>query len=193
MLDAEAFAAALLVTNLLDSLQIPYVIGGSVASMAHGMIRSTLDVDIVADIEAEHVEPLLASLSSVFYVDESSIWRAIERRDSFNLIHLETMVKVDVFLPRVRPFDRQQLARRIAVRISPNAAETFWILTAEDTILAKLDWFRMGGEVSERQWRDILGVLKTQGEALDVAYLRQWAAALNVAELLERALEEAGI
>lgn len=193
MLDAEAFAAALLVTTLLDSLRIPYVIGGSVASMAHGMIRSTLDVDIVADIEAEHVEPLLASLSSVFYVDESSIWRAIERRDSFNLIHLETMVKVDVFLPRVRPFDRQQLARRIAVRISPNAAETFWILTAEDTILAKLDWFRMGGEVSERQWRDILGVLKTQGEALDVAYLRQWAAALNVAELLERALEEAGI
>lgn len=191
MLDAEGFAATRLVTNLLDSLEVPYVIGGSVASMAHGVIRSTMDVDIVADLQPEHVAPLLRALSSAFYVDEPSLRQAIERRGSFNLIHLETMVKVDVFLPQDRPFDKQQLARRIPERISPDDPKALWILTAEDTVLAKLDWFRLGGEVSERQWRDILGLLKTQGEALDIAYLRRWAAELDVVGLLARALDEA--
>lgn len=192
MLDAEAFAATLVVTTVLDGLEVPYVIGGSVASMVHGMIRSTMDVDIVAALRPEHVGPFLASLSSAFYVDEPTMRQAIEERGSFNLIHLKTMVKVDVFVPQNRPFDQQQLTRRIAERISPDVAGTLWILTAEDTILAKLDWFRLGEEVSERQWRDILGVLKTQQETLDVAYLRQWAAELDVADLLERALAEAG-
>ena len=123
-------------------------------------------------------------------MDEGSIRQAIERRSSFNLIHLPTMIKVDVFLPKDRPFDQQQLARRIAQPVSPDSSETVWILTAEDAILAKLDWFRMGGEVSERQWRDILGVMKTQREALDLAYLQLWAERLGVADLLERALEE---
>lgn len=190
MLDAEALDVTLLVTGLLESLDVPYVIGGSVASTAHGPIRSTLDVDLIADLKSRHVIPFVTALSEQFYIDEPSVRRAIERRSSFNLIHLNTMVKVDVFLPKDRPFDRQQLQRRIPEGIAPDSDETFWILTAEDVILAKLDWFRMGGEVSERQWRDILGVMKTQGEALDVAYLRQWAEQLSVSDLLLRALEE---
>lgn len=149
-----------------------------------------MDVDLVADMRIEQVPSFVAALEAQFYVDEGSIRQAIERRGSFNLIHLPTMIKVDVFLPKNRPFDQQQLARRIAQPVSPDSGETIWILTAEDAILAKLDWFRMGGEVSERQWRDILGVMKTQREALDLAYLQLWAERLGVADLLERALEE---
>ena len=190
MLDAETLDVTLLVTGLLDSLDVPYVIGGSVASTAHGPIRSTLDVDLIADLKLRHIVPFIATLSHEFYMDEPAVRRAIERRASFNLIHLNTMVKVDVFLSKDRPFDRQQLTRRVAERISPESDETLWILTAEDVILAKLEWFRKGGEVSERQWRDVLGVIKTQEARLDREYLLQGAAQLNVSDLLLRAFQE---
>ena len=189
MLDAEAFTATLLVITLLEKLDIAYVVGGSVASTAHGLIRTTMDVDVVAALEARHVAPFVSALEEEFYVDETAVRQAIERRGSFNLIHLETMAKVDIFLPQDRAFDRQQLANRIARQVAPDSAATLWILTAEDVILAKLDWFRQGGEVSERQWRDVLGVIKTQGERLDREYLRRWATQLRVADLLERALQ----
>lgn len=116
--------------------------------------------------------------------------QAIERHGSFNLIHLATMFKIDIFLVGPRPFDRQQLARRVGQSIDTRSGERLWILSAEDIILAKLDWFRRGGEVSERQWRDVLGVIMAQRQALDTVYLRQSAEALEVADLLDRALEE---
>ena len=100
------------------------------------------------------------------------------------------MFKVDIFIPKSRPFDQQQLGRRVAEQIGPDRNEQIWVLSAEDIVLAKLDWFRLGGEVSERQWRDILGVLKTQQDTLDIDYLKQWAQSLGVADLMERALEE---
>ena len=100
------------------------------------------------------------------------------------------MFKVDIFIPKERAFDQQQLARRIAEPIGPGEDTQIWVLTPEDVVLAKLDWFRLGGEVSERQWRDILGVLKTQQATLNLEYLRQWAQDLDVADLMERALEE---
>lgn len=191
MLDADALEAAFLVTDTLEALGVPYVVGGSVASIVHGMIRTTLDVDLVADLKASQVSPFVTALGEQFYVDEASIRRAIQRRGSFNLIHLNTMVKIDIFLPKDRPFDRQQLARRVSEPVSAETDRTLWILTAEDIILAKLDWFHMGGEVSERQWRDVLSVVRTQGTMLDQDYLRASARELGIAELLERALEEA--
>jgi hypothetical protein len=118
------------------------------------------------------------------------IQQAIQRRGSFNLIHLNTMFKVDIFIPKGRPFDRQQFERRIAEKVGADRDRQIWVLSAEDVVLAKLEWFRLGGEVSERQWRDILGVMKTQQSALDIAYLKQWAQTLGVADLMERALEE---
>lgn len=190
VLDAEAFSATLRVTRLLDTMHVPYVIGGSVASTVHGLVRTTMGVDLVAELEQQHVSPFVSALSNQFYVDEASVRQAIQRRTSFNLIHLETMVKVDVFLPKNRPFDRQQLANRIAERVAADSADTLWILTAEDVILAKLDWFRQGGAVSERQWRDVLGVVKTQGERLDREYLHYWAGQLGVSDLLEQAMQE---
>jgi hypothetical protein len=160
------------------------------ASIIHGMLRTTMDVDIVADLQPEQVAPFVTGLQDAFYADEQMIQQAIQQRGSFNLIHLSTMFKVDIFIPKGRPFDQQQLNRRIAEPVGPDSAEQIWVLSAEDVILAKLDWFRLGGEVSERQWRDILGVLKTQQATLDIDYLQQWAQSLGVADLMEHALEE---
>ena len=191
-MDSEALGVTRQVTTVLDALGVPYVIGGSLASMAHGMMRSTMDADIVAALQPHHIAALRDALGEQFYTpDESMLRQALERRSSFNLIHLETMFKIDIFLPQERGFERQQLARRISRQVSGKSDERIWILSAEDVILAKLDWFRMGGESSERQWRDVLGVIKAQASALDMGYLREWAERLGVSDLLERAVAEA--
>ncbi len=190
MVNSEAINVTLLVTNVLDTLNIPYVIGGSIASIIHGMLRTTMDVDIVADLQLGHVQPFAAAFEDAFYVDEQMIQQAVHRRGSFNLIHLETMFKVDIFLTKPRAFDQQQIRRRIAATLSDDETKQIWVLSAEDVVLAKLDWFRMGGELSERQWRDILGVLKAQKGHLDTVYLQQWAQKLSLSDLMERALQE---
>ncbi len=187
----EPIAVTLLVIDALDALGAPYLIGGSLASAVHGVLRATMDSDLVADLRLEHAEPLARALGGTFYVDAESIREAVLHQSSFNVIHLETMFKVDVFILKKRPFHRSQMERRIAQVIATDPERTAYVATAEDTILAKLEWYRMGGGVSDRQWRDVLGVMKVQADRLDLAYLRQWAAQLNVSDLIERALVEA--
>lgn len=192
MIDSEALRVTRLVTAVFDGLAVPYVIGGSLAGIVHGLGRMTMDADIVADLSPDHAAALTAALGEAFYVpDEATLRAAIARRGSFNLIHLATMFKVDVFVPQGRPFDRQQMARRVGQPVGESGA-TVWLLSAEDVILSKLEWFRQGGESSERQWRDVLGVVVTQAAALDVAYLHHWAGVLGVGDLLARALAEPG-
>ena len=187
----EQIAATMAVADALDALGVTYAIGGSFASALHGVMRATMDADLVADLRMEHVEPLVRALSGAFYADAEMMRGAILHHSSFNVIHLETMFKVDVFVLKKQPFHRAQFERRTAHVISSTLDRTVYVATAEDTILAKLEWYRMGGGVSERQWRDVLGVLKVQGERLDYAYLRRWAAQLSVADLLEHAFTEA--
>lgn len=188
----EPIAVTLLVIDALDALGVPYLIGGSLASAVHGVLRATLDTDLVADLRLEHAEPLARALGGTFYVDAESIREAVLHQRSFNVIHLETMFKVDVFVAKKRPFHHSQMERRMAQVIATDPDRTAYVATAEDTILAKLEWYRMSGDVSEQPWRDVLGVMKVQADRLDLAYLRQWAAQLNISDLLERAIKEAG-
>jgi hypothetical protein len=188
----EPIAVTLLVIDAMDALGVPYLIGGSLASAVHGVLRATLNTDLVADLRLEHAEPLARALGGTFYVDAESIREAVLHQRSFNVIHLETMFKVDVFVVKKRPFHHSQMERRMAQVIATDPDRTAYVATAEDTILAKLEWYRLGGDVSEQQWRDVLGVMKVQADRLDLAYLRQWAAQLNISDLLERAIKEAG-
>lgn len=186
----EPIEVTLKVTQVFESLGIPYLIGGSLASTLYGMIRTTQDSDIVAEMQIEHIQPFVSVLQGEFYIDEEMIAEAIQHYSSFNIIHRETMFKVDVFIPKPRPFLRSQIihAKKQTFFLETEVSAKF--ASPEDTILAKLEWYRLGGEVSERQWRDILGVLKTRAGMLDVSYLQKWADELEVNDLLVRALTE---
>lgn len=156
----------------------------------YGTYRATADVDLVADLQLAHVELLVKALRDQFYIDDELVRDAIRHRRSFSAIHLTTMFKVDVFIPQRRPYSLAQLERRVRRIIWPEPECMAYLASAEDNILAKLEWYRLGGEVSDRQWRDILGVLKVQGDRLDLGYLRRWAAELDIADLLKKALEQ---
>jgi hypothetical protein len=186
----EPLEVTLKVTEAFEKLGVPYLIGGSLASTLHGMVRTTQDSDVIAEMRPEHLQPFVLALQDEFYIDEEMIAESIQHNSSFNMIHRETMFKVDVFIPRPRPFLQAQLARAQRQTFSFETEISAKFASPEDTILAKLEWYRMGGEVSDRQWRDILGVLKTRAGELDLEYLRKWGGELNVGDLLERALKE---
>lgn len=186
----EPIRVILKVVKVFEHLGINYLIGGSLASAVYGTIRATLDVDMVADINPYQVPKFVSLLQGEFYIDEDMILDAIKHVSSFNLIHLESMFKVDVFILKQRPFDLNQMQRRIAQVVGDPIEEKVYFSTSEDIILAKLDWFRAGGEISERQWLDILGVLSVQGDRLDINYLQKWAEVLGVKDLLQKARQE---
>lgn len=184
----EVFDLVVQVAHLLEKLRVPHFVGGSVASITYGQVRTTLDADLVARLEPPHVEPLVEHLRPDFYVDADMIRDAIAHHASFNLIHLATTFKIDVFIPADDLFTEQQFARVTRQALGADPAEAVNLASPEDVILAKLQWFRAGNEVSTRQWEDVVGVMTIQGDRLDRAYLRQWAQRLGVADLLERAL-----
>ncbi len=191
MTDSDLVAALRPIADAFDALDVRYHLGGSVASSAHGIARGSLDADVVAALEPEHVDALAARLAPAYYIPVDRLRSAVAARSSCNFIHLATMFKIDVFVSKGRPFDREAAARAREQAIDENPdAPRFPVASPEDTVLAKLEWFRLGGETSERQWWDIVGVLKVTRDA-DRAYLRHWAAALGVADLLERALADA--
>jgi hypothetical protein len=186
----EPIEVTLRVTGVLEELGVPYLIGGSLASTLHGMIRTTQDSDIITGMRPEHISSFVSSLQNEFFIDEEMIDDAIQHHSSFNIIHRATMFKVDIFIPHPRPFQQSQLnrAQRQSFALENEISANF--ASAEDTILSKLEWYRMGGETSERQWRDILGILKTRAGDLDLEYLKTWAMDLGVTDLLENALNE---
>jgi hypothetical protein len=169
------------------------LIGGSIASSVRGEPRTSLDIDIVVAMTATQVAPLVAALGPEFYADADSILRAVRERSNVNVIHLPTAIKLDLFIVGGSPLDERQVARRRRTPVSSDPAHAFYVSTAEDILLQKLRWFRKGGEVSDRQWRDVLGIIVVQGRALDFEYLRVGASDLGVSDLLDRALRTTGI
>jgi hypothetical protein len=191
--ETELLAAVALVVQAFENIGVDYLIGGSVASSVFGEPRQTVDADLVARLLGRHAEPLVKQLAGKFYADLPVILGAIQNQSSFNLIHLETMTKVDVFVSWRSAFGQSQFSRRQKKTVGQYPPLELYFASAEDTVLAKLEWYRKGGEVSERQWRDLLGVLKVQAGAVDRKYLEHWAGELGVAGLLRRALDEAGL
>lgn len=176
------------IAHALEEQGVAYVVVGSFASSMRGVYRATADIDIVADLKPAHVEPLVAALQETFYLDEGAVRRALARRGSFNAIHFDAVFKVDIFVPPADSFSRQQLVRRQLEQIAPNVPQGIYVATAEDTMLAKLSWYRAGGEVSQLQLRDVLGIVGAQGTELDVEYLREWADRIGVRDLLDSVL-----
>lgn len=188
----ELWAALLPVADVFEELAVHWYIGGSVASSQTGIARATQDADLVADLRLAQAQPFISTLKKGYYLSPERILDAIRRRGSFNLLHLETMFKVDVFVMPDTPYARLAMARRISLEV-PELDRALDFAAPEDTVLAKLEWYEKGRRVSDRQWYDLQGVLRLQGETLDLAHLRRWARELAVEELLERALEDAGL
>ena len=180
-MNTEINQAVKLFVKTLEQLNVPYYIGGSIASSVYGISRATMDVDLVSELKSDHVKFLVQALQKDYFIDENMILDAIENKSSFNLIHLSTMIKIDVFISSGRKQDKLS-EESDSVRV--------FLCSAEDTILSKLEWYKSGGSVSDRQWNDILGVIKVQGELLDKKYLLKWAEELGVEDLLQKAFTE---
>lgn len=185
------FEAVTGLLQALDELGIRYYVGGSVASSIHGIARYTQDVDIVAELRPEQTHGLAARLGSAFYADEGQMRDALRFGRSFNLIHFASGFKIDIFPMQKDAFHAGELSRseRKVWHVDAGSSVEIVAASAEDTILEKLIWYKRGGGVSDRQWSDVLGIVASR--PVDWAYLRQWAASLGVAELLERVFAEA--
>lgn len=178
------------VVTTLDSHGIPYYVGGSIASSFHGVPRSTIDADLVTDLQLEQISPFFRAISTEFYAREATMRDAVLRKSCFNRIHLDTGFKIDIFVQEGRPYDRSAFSRARIDSLSQDYSLRVRICSAEDNILAKLAWYRAGGETSERQWNDVLMVAKIRKTSLDWNYLQDMANGLSVADLLARLLNE---
>jgi hypothetical protein len=178
------------VVKALDGLGIAYALGGSMASSVHGIARYTQDADITVEPFAGREGQFAACFGPEYYVSLPAIVEAVRDRTSFNLINTREGFKVDVFIRKDVPFEQAAMQRRVAMALPDLPSQPISVLTAEDVILFKLQWYRLGGEASAQQWADVLGVLKVQAGRLDEDYLDRWAAELHVGDLLARARQE---
>ncbi len=192
MVDPRLLSVIRPVVSVFERLEIPYYLGGSVAAIIYGLPRMTLDADLSASLVESHIPQLLAAWESDFYVSGPMIREAIQRQSCFNLIHLRTVYKVDIFCSHAQAFQQSVLDRRRRDSLVSDDDELcIDVATPEDLILLKLVWYRKGNETSERQWLDILTILKLQSVVIDVDYVAEWAVTLNVLDLWERIREEA--
>jgi hypothetical protein len=187
----EVIEALSLLVQILDQLGVVYYIGGSVSSAIHGTPRRTQDVDIIVALQLNQIHPFVQALQGTYYFDEQALQDAVRRGLPYNMLHLATMLKIDLIPLKNRAFTQEE-ARRAQAQVLEAGTQPLRVASAEDAVLTKLEWFEMGGRTSGRQWNDILGILKRQGAAIDLPYLRRWAAILGVRDLLEQALADAG-
>jgi hypothetical protein len=189
---ANPFEIALLATHAMERLGIPYVVVGSTASSLHGEPRATIDVDFTVRMRASEVEPLCRALEKDFHLDRNSFLDGVRTGFPCNAIHRVHHVKLDLYIRRDEGIFAEELRRARRLRLTKEPGSEANVASAEDTVLQKLLWFRKGGEVSDRQWRDVLGVLKAQSGRLERDYMHAWGDELGVLDLLQRALVEVG-
>lgn len=186
----DLLTVALQVTDALDRCEIRYTIGGSLASSFSGEPRASIDVDILVDITDGGVDAFVAALGEEFYADADALQRAVRNRSTANLIHHASGVKVDLFVAG-SSLEVRQLERRRRAQVGWAPDRFVYMHSPEDILLQKLEWFRRGGEVSERQWRDVLSILIVQRDRLDKSYLSSVAGECGLTDLLQRAQREA--
>lgn len=179
------------VVKTFEELGVLYYVGGSVASSAYGIARATLDVDLVSNLQSHQVNLLVEKLKPAYFIDSEMILDAIKTRSSFNIIHLDSMMKIDVFILIDKPYPQKAFERKRIDTLDDEADSIkMYLCSPEDIILNKLEWYKAGNQVSERQWLDVLGVIKVQGDSLELEYIKRWAKELDVLDLLEKALVE---
>jgi hypothetical protein len=175
------------IVAVLEHLDIGYAVGGSIASSLHGYNRMTDDADITAEPFADRTDLFLAAFDPAeYYVSPDALREALRTRSTFNILHPASGYKIDLFIRKDEPFEQAAFARRRLYPIPEIPGKPVLVHSPEDIILFKLRWYRLGGETSDRQWNDILGVMRTQAGRLDDAYLDHWAADIGVKDLLDR-------
>ncbi|MEN8127932.1 MAG: hypothetical protein ABFR90_09040 [Planctomycetota bacterium] len=177
--------------EVLEKLKISYAIGGSVASSVYGQVRFTQDADISVTAFADQIDKFCESVESIFYVSKEAVQQVHQNALSFNVIHLDSVFKIDVFVVSDDPFKKQILMRRKKIALEEDSDRRYDFVSPEDIILLKLQWYLESGSASEKQWNDVLGVLKNQRDRLEMDYMRDWAARLSVLELLDKAIQQA--
>ena len=178
------------VASIFSALDIAYALGGSMASSLLGMPRFTQDADLTAEPFPGKESALVGRFGPDYYVSLPTVQQAVLQRSAFNIIHTTSGFKLDVFVRKDRPFEQSVMMRRRTVQLADRPGESIVLVSPEDIILFKLEWYRTGGGVSDRQWSDVLGVLKVQAGKFDANYLDHWAEDLKVSDLLARARQE---
>ncbi|MHC4394761.1 MAG: hypothetical protein ACYS1A_03830 [Planctomycetota bacterium] len=178
-------------TDILEQLGIAYAIGGSMASSIYGSVRFTEDADITVEPFDKLADKFFEMLTSEYYISREAMYQALRQQGCFNVIHMSSAFKIDMFIRKNSAFEEQLMARRKQIKLCDSWEKLFPVVSPEDIILLKLQWYRDGGCSSERQWNDVLGVLMLQAERLDLEYLNNWADNLQISELLKKAILEA--
>jgi hypothetical protein len=180
--------------RLFEEVGIAWVLGGSMASSVSGQPRATMDVDMAVRMELEQVAKLCDVVTPAYYASEHMIRDAVVHRSSFNIIRLDGVMRVDVFVLGDGLLDQRQMDRRRQIDVPGTAGPIFiWVGSPEDQVLRKLHWFQLGGEVSDRQWNDVLGLLTVQAATIDFTDVVYTATQLGLGDLAVRAIADAGL
>lgn len=188
--DLEEYLVLAQLIDTLVSLDIQYAIGGSIASSVYGKVRFTQDADINVTPFGDKAEQFYTVIKKHFYISKEALNQAISNRDSFNVIHLASAFKIDFFVQKDDDFHKQLFLRSKKVKLDESLNHLFDIVSAEDIILLKLQWYQSAGGVSDRQWSDVLGVLAVQSESLDIEYLRSYSEKLGLSDIFQKAIDE---